>query len=298
MPKPPDFIDRTYEIEFFEKMLAGETVERILTLLIPPNNGKTYLINYLHGYCQQEQLPVILIDIDYRQSEIISFWKFAYRICDQLGWSHFKNVKACEDQNRDLLPLIQIRTESGHGDIDFGTKGQYREADFDSIAGRDQVHFQTGDINYHEAKGESASRQEKFMHELGRALQDDLQKFCKDNKAVLLLDAYEWISVETRKWVDEWIFSHLIDCYPGLFIVMAGRPERGFPEYVNHPKPWNAFVYIRQNFSQPQEEDVREYINFWKINVVGDEIRAWMKAASYRMSILAQLRDSHRFTNE
>jgi len=193
------------------------------------------------------------------------------------------------------LSLIQIQPESGHGGVNFGTRGQYREADFDNIVGRDQLSFQTGDINYHEAQGKSAARQEKLMHEMGRALQADLKEFCKDNKAVLLLDAYEWISVETRKWVDEWIFSHLIDDYPNLFIVMAGRPEKGFPEYVNQSRPWRALMRVRQQFSKPKENDIRKFIDRSEIPLAGEELlKHFMIAAEYEISMLGQFRDMYK----
>lgn len=295
MTKPTDFIDRREEVKIFENMLAQNIIERVLTLIVGPEQGKTYLMRYLYGHCKEQQVASALIDFDTRRKGSIPYSKFVYEICDQVGWDNFPHVEAFEKQNYTILPLLQIQTGEGQAGIDFGSKGHFEAANLDSISGRDQIKVNVGNISYHEKQSQSAIRQKRLMDEMGRAFRSDLTQICTQNRMVILLDTYEQASLEMRKWVEEWIFDCLLDRYPNLFIIVASRPN--LYDYFSQPRPWHTLMCLRTKFNPPQEEDIQKYTRIWGFNIVGTELRPFVVVANHSMATLAKLRDAYRISS-
>lgn len=295
MAKPPDFIDRKSEIDLFEAIVNRQRIERLLTLLIGPEKGKSYLMNYLWGHCREKQVPVAMIDFDKREKGGVYYWKFVRDVCEQIGINEFSDVNNCIKRHGEvLLPLIHIQTGTGQAGVEFGEKGNFQEATMERLSGRDHVDVKMGDITLHEAHGESAGRKERLMDELGRAFQSDLAKVCAQCQIVLLLDTFEQAFLETRQWIDEWLFSRLPTHYKNLIVVVAGRPT-GLHEYFDHPKPWHSLMFLREDLSRPPEEEVKKYVELWQLPVANDdEMRPFIMAAQNNMATLAKLRDLYR----
>jgi len=291
MASPSDFIDREKEIELLEGILAGNITERIFALLIKPQQGKSYLLRYLKGWCQQQGIPVALVDFDERQSGVVHYWKFVSTVCDGLGMENFQEVNDVEKRGpAGFTPVFQTGP-SGRAGTHFGTKGHFDSADLDSISGRDQI--QTGDIvTYYGSQDQSGARQERLMHEMGRAFRSGLSRTCCENRALLLLDTYEQATEETSKWINEWVLGPLLDHYPNLIVVITGRPE--LYAFFNQPWPWNHLLLLRESLSLPGEKDVRKYLEIHNLQVQGDEVQPFIKAAACDISCLAKLRDVYK----
>jgi len=294
--KPPDFIDRKEEIELFEKMLAGNTLERVLALIIKPQRGKTYLMHCFQELCWQRQIPAALVDFDTRQREVVYYRKFVRQVCDDLGSDNFPEVAACEQQLHADFPMVPIQTGPGQAGTHFGTKGHFEEADLDRISGRDQV--QIGDMTYFGPQDQAAARQEKLMYEMGRAFQSGLARMCGQDRVVLLLDTYEHAHKETRNWINEWVLNHLADRYPNLIVVIAGRPE--LYSYFDQPRPWASLMHLREELSHPEEGDIRKFFAEIQDIVIPDHLIPYaVKYARYKISILADMAKAHaRYPNE
>lgn len=290
MTKPLDFIDRRGDIDLFENMLAGSASERVLALIIKPQQGKTYLLRCFQELCQQRGLPVALVNFDTREKGVVHYWRFIRQACEDWGSGNFPQVHKCERRFDVGFPPI-IRTGPGQAGVDFGTKGRYAEAEFESISGRDQI--TTGDIfAYFGPQDRSAAFQERFMDELGRAFQQDLAQLCCQGRVVLLLDTYEQAHKETRDWINEWVLDQLLDHYPQLIIVIAGRPE--LHEHFSQLRPWTYLVCLREELSPPEEHDVRTYIQIHHLRVHGDELLPFLNAAVHDISVMAKLRDVYK----
>lgn len=290
MAKPRDFIDREEEIKLFKKILAGAIPERVLALIIKPQQGKTYLMQCFQEVCHQQRIPVALVDFDTRQRGIVYYWKLARQVCDDLGSDNFPELDECEKRLYSDFPSI-VQTGLGRGNTHFGTKGHFEEADFDRISGRDQIDIH--DVYYaYFAQEQSAARQERLKHDLGRALRSGLARMCRQHCVVLLLDTYEQANREARSWIDEWVLDPLLDRYPKLVVVIAGRPE--LYDYLNRSRPWINLVHLREEVSSPREDDIRQYVEIHGLVVPGDEIRSFVKAGMYDISVLGKLRDIYK----
>jgi len=290
-----DFIDRKKERDIFKKILNREVDERILTLLINAKCGKTYLMKFFLKYCQDENnTPVALVDFDTRDSGPITFWKFTDQICEQWGWQNFETVSKTKNLFGEFGPSVSIHTGGGETKgVDFGSKGQFQQANVEQITGRDNI--QTGNITISETKEAVALRQELLMDELGRALRTDLANFCNPNRVVLLLDTYEHISIETHRWIDEWIFSPIQEKYPHLIIVMAGRPEEHMRRYVEvAERSWHTPMHVSDDYDPCDENDVSQYAELWNLELGGEQLQVFMTAAKHKISLLGELRDAYR----
>jgi hypothetical protein len=288
MSKPRDFIDRKAEIALFEAMVADQALERVLALLIGPEKGKSYLMNYLWGHCQEQEIIAALVDFDARQKGPVSYWKFVNEVVDQVGRSNFPTVKKIKALYGAKAPLVQ--TGEGSGGVDFGKGSSLREAEVTGLAGRDYVHI--GNVTLSESEWAEAMRQEQLMEEMGRAFRTDLAELGTEASVVLLLDTYEQAARETRKWLDEWLFRWLPKHQANLYLVVAGRPE--LHDYFRQPSVWQALVRIREDLSAPQDADVQKYTEIWGFEISGDEMRPFILAAQQNMALLAQLRDLYR----
>jgi hypothetical protein len=294
MAAPPDFIDRKTEIGLFQSMLAGNTLHSALAFLIKPRTGKTYLMKYLLAHCKQQRASAALVDFDNRQEAVVSYWKFIYRVCDALEWENFPEVRDCESRHYAAVPFMQFQAASGHGGVDIGEKSRLEDAKFERFSGRDQIEITTGDIVY--IADQSEVRQERRMYEMGRAFQFGLSRMCSQKRVVLLLDTFECVTSETRGWLDDWVFDCVLDLYPNLIIIIAGRPE--LYGYLNQPKPWKAMLRIREIFDPPEEDDIREFARNQGITIPDHVIPYIAMYAGYKISMLSDIAKAHsRYSN-
>ncbi len=287
-----DFINRKDEIDLFQKMLTGGILERILALVVKPEHGKSSLLNYFQMLCQQQNIPVALIDFDERQGDIVHYWKFVRTVCDDLGPNNFSEVDTAERRSQaGFTPIFE--TKSGHGGIDFGTKGKFTEADIENVIGRDFI--QTGDITtFYGSENQTKAHKEKTMYEIGRAFKLGISRLCQTRQVVLILDTYEQSAEETRKWITEWIFTPFLNFHSNLIIVIAGRPGPVLYDFISRPTPIKNLIFCCESLSSPKVEDVCDYINFHKLTVSIEEMKSFIKVATNKISDLGKLRDAYK----
>jgi hypothetical protein len=89
MPHHPP-ANRDDELNLFDRMIAGQTLERILLLEAEGGLGKTTLLNEFVRRCPVH-IPCAPIDL---KGSSISLHDIFYRLCDTLGWEHFSLFSA------------------------------------------------------------------------------------------------------------------------------------------------------------------------------------------------------------
>lgn len=288
MTFPHDFVDREREILLLEETLSKKRKARVLVFMIKPEHGKTYLMHHFQYICHSRDIPVTLIDFDQRGKDPVSYWRFVSNVRIDLGDKLFKNVNLCEKQHRSTLPLINYRPEAGGGGITVEKKSKVEDSELEDWVGRDRnLIF----ANYSGSSSDDVEREKRQRDEMGRAFMSDLSKICQDKPVVLILDAYEWASKTTRRWLDEWLFANIRVRYPSLMVVMAGRPN--LRDYVMHPHPWKSLMYIHETFGNPEKKHIREYLKKSNLSVSDDNLQTFLVAANYTMSVMAKLRDAY-----
>ncbi len=289
---PPDFVDREKETLLLKKTISKKWNKRVLIFLVGPQIGKTYLMSYFKYYCQTKSIPVTLIDFDQRGKDPIWYWKFVSNIRDDLSLYKFSfsEVEKCEKRQGGSLSLIDYHPESGSGGIAIGSKGRINDSELQDWVGRDRNMFYA---SYSGTIADNVERERRQRDEMGRALVSDLSKICQKRRIVLILDTYEQASLETRRWIDEWLFEHLVDRFKNLVVVIAARPDTPMRDYVMRPRPWKSLIHIHEALSVLEKKHIREYLQKSKLSLREKDLEPFVVAAGYSMGGMAQLKDAY-----
>jgi hypothetical protein len=98
MPHQPP-ANREDELNLFDRMIAGQTPERILLLEAASGLGKTTLLNEFVRRCPVH-IPCVPIDL---KGSNISLYDIFYRLCDALGWKHFSLFSAYVEHTEQVI---------------------------------------------------------------------------------------------------------------------------------------------------------------------------------------------------
>jgi hypothetical protein len=198
---PRKFVDRAREIKLFQSLLQFDTSARILVIHADRGSGKSYLMRYFHHLCTQESIPVSLVD--FRQLPNLSPPLFVDEIVRDFSTppnsvpllkyefarrQYLKQVQP--DWSRDIGTASLARTQAPGG-----------------------------------ATGESRLRQ-TFDSMMIDGCVEDIQSYCDQHPAVLLLDSFERCGERLQHWIRESLVREQFlqaDKVPGkLLLVVAG----------------------------------------------------------------------------
>lgn len=247
------FVDRGPELALFHRMLAGETDERILLLLERAEQGKTYLLLRLFFECEEQGMPVVLLDFDQRRSGLTDYLSVAREMRRHLGDERTPSISACEDAIAGGGPLVSIRTGTGDAGVDFGQRSQFRDAEVEEFGGRDYIRTHIGSIS--EAATPSAEQIARQRAEMGRAMRRDLVDLAQSHRrVVVLVDTFDHATEDTCSWLERWLFEPLRRVLPHVLLVVAGRPE--CRPFFEQPRLWSNLVTTIDRFTPLSEDDI------------------------------------------
>lgn len=176
--------NREFELGLFDRMVAGETRERILLLQADGQFGKTTLLLAFERRCPG-RVPCASLDLKGRSTGL---HELLYRLCDHLGWDHFPRFRNC----------VQ-----GLGGV---------SVDRNVLIGWAEIQVALTAPDEQERKARRA--------QLTQALFDDLRAWRK--RLVLLFDTYEQADPEVQDWLAGPFLARARQT-ANLVVVVAGR---------------------------------------------------------------------------
>ena len=268
------FVDRERELRLFRSMLRGEMDKRILRVVMEGEKGKTWFLLRLLHECEARRppVPVLLVDFDQRRSNTtLDYRGVAGVVRRHLGDALTPAICAYEEAMRPRGPFVAVGGDAGDSaGVDFGRRGRFRDADISHVAGRD--HIETGDIHVQAPGPISPEERARARADLGRAVCNDLVSLGEQHdRAVLLLDTFEYADSETCTWLERWIFEPMRRLMPHLLVVAAGQPQ--CLPFFDEPAVWSGLVARIDRFSVFEQEDVVTYFERRGIAVAQAEVR-------------------------
>lgn len=176
--------NREFEFDLFDRIISGQTNERILLLDAQGGMGKTTLLREFMRRCPGD-VPFAPVDL---KGNTTSLHEIFYRMCDALDWEGF--------------PTFASRVES---------LGQVTIAD-NRIIGRAEIEVALRSPD----EGDRAARRA----DLTRAFFADLRAL--QRRILLIFDTFEEAPLEVKEWFQSSFlaFSHHT---PDLVVIVAGR---------------------------------------------------------------------------
>lgn len=186
MRYPP--ANREPEFELFNRMLAGETEERILLLEAGGGMGKTTLLEAFMRHCSQH---TDCVPIDLKGSGT-GLHEIFYKVCESLEWERFPAFRACME--RRVGDPVQVNINKNW------------------MFGRNEIK-----VALHSAEASDRAIQRA---ELTRAFLEDLRKMRR--RLLLVFDTFDEASPDVQEWL-EGSFLGAARRISDLFVVVAGR---------------------------------------------------------------------------
>lgn len=261
-------------------MLRGETDHRILAFAVKGLDGKTFLSRWAEGYCREQGISVVRIDFNPDVSDPVSYLKLLSILREETGGNDFKEVELCQKRYESVRSFINVVAGSGESRIEMGEKGKIEGSQASGWTGRDKF-----DISQNLFMGTDAEawREEQKKHDFGQAMMRDLRALCEVNQLVLILDLVERAPVETRRWLEEWLFNFLETRYPKLHVILMSRPEW---DALQQPRTWHNMMKLCDHFEPPDLDDIREFAQINGEQVEDSILQEWQRYASVEMGSL------------
>jgi hypothetical protein len=248
------FIDREEELRLFEQMLPASHGASCLVILEEPGRGKTSLLWQMMEDCQRKhRVAVALLDFDTVRGGVADYRSVGRRLCDDLGQANFPNFRHLDEKMHVRSPMVTI----GGGESGEAHVGGSVSTAGGSFTGRDQI--QTGDIVIIESATGGAHYESWVSDALGTAIRDDLVALAaRLDRVVILLDTFERVPEETRKWLLRWLFEQLPKL-PHLLLVVAGRREPACVEFFERAGLWGSLIASLDSLSPFSNDDILHY---------------------------------------
>jgi len=278
------FVDRGTELARFQRMLSGEMDQRILLVTESSEIGKTYfLLRLFHG-CEQDSVPVALVDFDRRRTDReTDYLGVARTISRHLGEDCTPGICACE---RAIFQrgLVVGGGAGDSGGVDFGKRSRFDGARV-SAAARDHIH--DVHVEYTEAPP-TADRRAQQMADMGRALRDDLANLAEEHDCVvLLMDTFEYADREICAWLERWLLERMRHELSHVLLVVAGQPQ--CRPFFDRPSLWSGLITTIDRFTPFSDNDILDHYNQRGLPVAESEMPLLLDLARSSPAQMAQL---------
>jgi hypothetical protein len=97
------FVNRERQRRAFMAMLQQQLLKQIMLVEAPTYMGKTWLINWLFGWCHTERVPVAHFDFDLLSRRPLDYVAVVQHAAEQLGPAHFQEMHRQIDDNVDSV---------------------------------------------------------------------------------------------------------------------------------------------------------------------------------------------------
>ena len=180
--------DREFELDLFEKMVSGQSAERILLLEAEGGMGKSTLLSEFMRRLTRQPTPVDAAPVDLKGSSV-GLHQIFNRLCDVIGWDHFTPFES------EVKGLGQQVNMSGN-----------------KIIGRAEIEVALHSPDEGDRAARRAALTRAFFTDL-RALQRPL---------LFIFDTFEQAPLEVREWLQSSFLAYARRT-PTLTVIVAGR---------------------------------------------------------------------------
>ena len=207
------FVNREKQYLGFQKMLAGNTIKRIMLIKAPADMGKSWLIQKIKAHCEELQIPTMSVNFaDRREHDYLSLVRLGR---DQLGGAFFNALT--QTINNYTQTTINFQSGGGQSGVRFGNAGNTEIGG--DVAGRDIIK----DNQFFIQSDNDVSRRAAEI-QINDAFFSCLTQLLTDKQAVFLFDSYEQISDEAERWLLEYLLlRHTEGHLSNALIIIAGR---------------------------------------------------------------------------
>jgi hypothetical protein len=234
------FIDREFEQELFEGLLGLRDDARVLAIRAGGGMGKSSLLEKFQYRCRviRPRVPVSLVALDQLpDASPLAMLRQIVRQLSALGadFSTFnknENARLAGDF-MSIRAFIELDMASFRDASDVHIRGI-------NVERAEQVSI-SGDITTLTPEQDSVAQEASMS-----AFFADLDRYCRDHTAVIMLDAYE----RCKRPLQRWILEHLLEqvCFnleqrpSRLVVVIAGRE---LPTFEHHWSPEDCASVVR-----------------------------------------------------
>ncbi|MBI4771028.1 MAG: hypothetical protein HY784_11635 [Chloroflexi bacterium] len=270
------FVNREKQYQGFEKMLTGGTPKSIMIVEAPADMGKTWLIQKMHHYCEENHIPAMYVD--FRDHRAYDYLSLVRRARDQMGIEYFNPLTAAINSFTNVN--ITFSTAGGAGSVNISEVSGSASIEAQDVAGRDII---KDNQFYIQADSEMARRAAEIQ--INDAFFACLKKVLEGKgRAAFLFDSYEDITTEADRWLRDYLLPHISGGeLPDTVAVIAGRTA---PAVDAQLKQYVA----RTGLDLFTEEHVQEYIRDRR-KIDGLDLSTVFKTSGGYPGLLAKMAD-------
>ena len=322
------FVDRGAELALFRRMLDREIAERILLVMTPGEQGKTWLLWRMFGECEQRKMPAVMLDFDVARSGLTDYPGVAREFRCRLGDDHTPAICACEmdllsapitpdraDQYRPVMGQALRNDLAGRGAAD---RFAPLEAGLDRLLARmgpehprrnealtlrrrlaDTLALARKGLDTPTVRAERYEILELLNAFAREVLKADFDALCGPQETpepptpiVVLIDTFEKTLEETRAWLERWLFDPLRSDLAHVFVVVAGRPEEGCRSFFERPCLWSGLVTCIEGFAPFSDADIMDYHEKRGCTVTEAELQTLRPVAHMSPKLMAGVADA------
>lgn len=214
------FVDRDRERKKFQKILDGESENRILTIQSRSGMGKTWLLNNFRHECSCRELPYALIDFSAR-SQGYSYLEILRSIRDSLGAQNFNDFTVLVNQYFIWSsPFQSLADLSSSSSVEI--KSSQQESSINNVAGRDIIR----DNNFFFTRPDTPPDMLRSILTdcFKNCLRTMLENLPPGQFMVWHFDSFEKIDRHTQEWISEEFLREIKEqTINRLIIVLAGQ---------------------------------------------------------------------------
>jgi len=280
MPEYVDwFVNRDKQYQGFLKMLARKTPKAIMLIEAPADMGKTWLIQKMRHYCDQNDVPTM--HVDFRDRRAYDYLSLVRRGRDQMGTQYFNPLT--ETINNFTGVNINLSKGESSGGVKFGDISVRDFSDsslqIQEVAGGDII---KDNQFYVQADSDMARRAAEMR--INDAFFACLSTLLEREPVVCLFDSFEDVTSEADRWLrDHLLFRMGEGQLPNALVIIAGRE---IPDLELVLKP----LVARTGLDLFSEEHVREYI-LDRRGIEGLDLETIIKTSGGFPGLLAKMAD-------
>lgn len=216
------FVNREDERKKFQRIISGESRQRIMTIQSGPGMGKTWLIKHFGYECHCRELPYA--NVDFGTGIQYDYLKVMFSIRDNLGERNFVDFTSLTSQYYSRLSPAQgfpDRSSSSAVEI----HSALRRSGVDNVAGRDIFR----DNNFYFAGGDMSDElRQRWRSDLTSAFKKCLRTMNDELPTgkwiVWQFDSFEKIDPLTREWlINEFLSEIKEQTLSRLVVIIAGQ---------------------------------------------------------------------------
>ena len=234
------FVNRKKQRDLFLKMLAQTVEKQIMLVEAPSGMGKSWLINWLRGECNAQQVPVAHLNLEQLAYASLDYLGIVREAREQLGAVYFNA----------MTEVINASTSGG--------VSQASQADSDIVQDRLGL-----------VRVDSDQVRQQIKLRILNLFFECLRKI-PQRRVVFLLDAYENVKRDAQEWIEGELLSSICRGEsPSVLAVIAGRqvprldsPDLNLPDWEKFVIPPPPKLTDLEPFSP---DDVAEYLRRRKV---------------------------------